>query len=199
MVRKDERWLNQSGLNLIRIVIGSYFVAVSLDLVSGVNQKALFLPFFPTNVADLIGSTILCVASFTFMLGLSLRQTALALALFVFCSSLIHNFLLLEFEDISAFWRDVALVCAIILNYSNMNRHELRRADLMRRRRVARVRKIRLPGEEVTPRRVASPAPETQAAPRQARPVLDLPSFMKPPADRADSHDRIDINLFANI
>ncbi|WP_299843766.1 hypothetical protein [uncultured Roseovarius sp.] len=199
MKRRDERWLNQQGLNLIRIVIGSYFVAVSLDMVTGVNQQALFLPFLPANIADLIGSTLLFVASIAFMLGISLRHTALILALFVFCSSLMQNFLLLEFEDISAFWRDVTLVCAIILNYSNMNRHEMRRAVLMRHRRAARVRKIRFPGAEVTPRRVTPPALKKPTEPRVARPVLDLPSFMKPPAERDNKNDAIDINLFANI
>ena len=49
--------------NLIRIVIGSYFAAVSLDLVNGVNQKAMFLPFMPETFADIVGSTILLVTS----------------------------------------------------------------------------------------------------------------------------------------
>ena len=229
MARKDERWLNQTGLNLIRIVIGSYFMAVSLDLVIGIDQTALFVPFMPFQVADLVGSTLLFVVSIAFMLGIRLRPTALVLALFVFCSSLMQNFLIAEFEDISAFWRDVTMVCAIILNYSNMNRREIRSADLIRRRRrVARIRKITMPGAEVTPRRVAPPGlakpatakpaepkpaepklaalkpaaenpASTRPAPRSTRPRLELPAFMRHPDQRDSRRDMMDINLFANI
>lgn len=199
MVHKDERWLNQTGLNLIRIVIGSYFVAVSLDLVIGVDQKALFLPVAPGVVADIVGSTLLFLTSVAFMTGFQLRITALVLALFIFCSSLVQNFLLAPVEDVSAFWRDVTLVCAIILNYSNMNRRELRRADLMRRRNLARSRKIRVICPDVTPRRVQPQAPVNPQVQKDARPVLQLPSFMKPPQERQGDRDLVDINLFANI
>ncbi|MEO3414163.1 hypothetical protein AAFO92_05855 [Roseovarius sp. CAU 1744] len=199
MVRKDDRWLNQTGLNLIRIVIGSYFAAVSLDLITGIDQKALFLPFVPMIAADVIGSTLLLLTSLAFMTGFYLRPTALILALFIFGSSLVQNFLLAPVEDISAFWRDVTLVCAIILNYSNMNRHELRRADLMRRRRIARVRKIPVYSAEVTPRRITPDAPQKPQPKREARPVLQMPSFMKHPKERQADRDLLDINLFANI
>lgn len=199
MVHKDERWLNQTGLNLIRIVIGSYFAAVSLDLVTGVDQNALFSPVIPALAADVIGSTLLFLTSVAFMTGFQLRSTALVLALFVFCSSLVQNFLLAPVEDISAFWRDVTLVCAIILTYSNMNRREMRRADLMRRRNLARARKIRVLGPEVTPRRVQPQAPTASEVQKDTRPVLQLPSFMKPPKERQGDRDIVDINLFANI
>ncbi|WP_306114387.1 MULTISPECIES: hypothetical protein [unclassified Roseovarius] len=199
MVPKDDRWLNQTGLNLIRIVIGSYFAAVSLDLVVGVDQKALFLPVAPGIMADVIGSTLLLLTSVAFMSGFQLRITALVLALFVFCSSLVQNFLLAPIEDVSAFWRDVTLVCAIILNYSNMNRREMRRADLMRRRNLARARKIRVIGPDVTPRRVQPQPPERPQSEKHARPALQLPSFMKHPQERQRDRDLVDINLFANI
>lgn len=199
VIHKDERWLNQTGLNLIRIVIGSYFAAVSLDLVVGVDQKALFLPLAPAIAADVIGSTLLFLASVAFMTGFQLRITALFLALFVFCSSLVQNFLLAPVEDVSAFWRDVTLVCALILNYSNLNRREMRRADLMRRRNHARARKIRVVGPDVTPRRVQPQAPAKPQAQKDPRPVLQLPSFMQPPQERQRDRDLLDINLFANI
>lgn len=201
MARNDKRWMNQTGLNLIRIVIGSYFMAVSLGLVTGVDQTALFAPFLPFAFADIIGSTVLFVASIAFMLGVALRQTALVLALFVFCSSLTQNFLIAEFGDISAFWRDLTMVCAIILTYSNMSRRETRCADLIRRRRrMARLRRVRMPGAEVTPRRVTPPGPAKPDAPAaKPAPRIDLPAFMRHPDLRGNGRDTVDINLFANI
>lgn len=197
MVRKDERWLNNSGLNLIRIVIGSYFAAVALDLVTGVEQGALFAAFAPPMVADLLGSTLLFVASLTFMTGIYLRMSALVLALFVFSSSLIQNFLLVEVENISAFWRDITLVCAVILNYSNLNRQDMRRADLMRYRMLVKQREARMPMADVKPRRVTPSVFSKPTARRSSRPALTLPSFMKNPAERRASGRWIDINGLA--
>ncbi len=199
MVRKDDRWLNQTGLNLIRIVIGSYFAAVSLDLAHGVDQKALLLPFLPATAADVIGSTLLLLVSLVFMLGRYLRPVGLVLALFIFCSSLVQNFLLAPVENVSAFWRDVTLVCAIILTYSNMNRHDLCRADLMRRRKRRQVRKVPVFSSSVTPRRVTPDAPAKPQPQAHARPTLELPAFMKTPQERQADRDYVDINLFANI
>ncbi len=62
MIGKEDRWLNQTGLNLIRIIIGSYFAAIALDLVIGVDQKAMFLLFLPVHVADFVSATLLSVA-----------------------------------------------------------------------------------------------------------------------------------------
>ncbi len=201
MHSKDERWLNQSGLNLIRIVIGSYFAAVALDLVLGVNQSALFAPFASPLFADLIGSTVLVVASLTFMVGYRLRLSALVLALFVFSSSLIQNFLISDVENVSAFWRDLTMVCAVILTYSNMSRQEMRRADLSRPRRIKRIRKIHMPGTAVTPRRVSPPAQQFRTSDRtaKARQKIKLPSFMRHPKERPLRAHPADINLFAEI
>ena len=66
-------------------------------------------------------------------------------------------------------------------------------------RRANRVRKIQMSDSEVMPRRVEPAVQEKPAAMRKARPAIELPSFMKPPAERNDSRDWIDNNLFANI
>ena len=198
MHSRDERWLNQSGLNLIRIVIGSYFAAVALDLVMGVDQKALFLPILRPIAADVIGSTVLVLVSLTFMTGVCLRLSALILALFVFCSSVVQNFVLADIENVSNFWRDLTMVCAVILTYSNMTPRDLRRANLARRARKKAVRRIRLPGDAVVPRRVQPPTLSAPKKPRETRLVLELPSFMQKPADRT-RRDMTDINLFAEI
>lgn len=199
MYTKDDRWLNQSGLNLIRIVIGSYFAAVGLDLVAGVDQRALFLPFTPPEVADVVGSTLLILASLTFMLGVCLRLSALVLALFVFSSSVAQNFLLVDVENVSDFWRDLTMVCAVILTYSNMTRLDIRRANLTRAARRKPVRKIHMPGAAITPRRVQPPKLVTPAEPRASRLVLELPTFMQRPTERRRDENKIDINLFAEI
>ncbi|RBI75147.1 hypothetical protein DQW77_05660 [Roseovarius sp. TE539] len=129
----DERWINQTGQNIIRVVIGSYFTAVSLDLISGVDQRALFATVLGPESADLIGSALLLGLSVAFMIGVTLRLTGLMLALFVFTSSLIQNFLAFEINNISDFWRDLTLVCAVMMSYSFITAKAEREASIVSR------------------------------------------------------------------
>ena len=113
-----DRWVEHTGRNVARIVIGSYFVAVSTGLVQGVDTGALFAPYLPTDLAEQAGAALLMAAAIVFMSGLVLRLSALMLALFVLFSSLAQNQFLFGAQGVSAYWRDVALVCAVLLSYS---------------------------------------------------------------------------------
>ena len=128
----SDRVLDQVGLNIIRIIIGSYFMAVSLDIVKGVRPDILLRPFMSNVQADLVGSSVLLLLSVLVMAGVCLRLAALSLALFVFSSSLLENFTTYAPENLSHFWRDVTLICAVILSYGNLDRAGLRRASALR-------------------------------------------------------------------
>lgn len=152
---KSERWLDHTGLNLIRIVIGSYFMAISLGLIGGFDQSAMFAPILPEAAARLVGTVLLFILAVGFMSGMFLRITALTLALFVLCSSVIENYLQLDTLIVSSFWRDLTLACAVLLCYSSLKRRELRKAALLMRRRGAwRARRGQSAG--VMPRRVCA-------------------------------------------
>ncbi|MEQ8291994.1 MAG: hypothetical protein RIA08_07300 [Roseovarius sp.] len=152
MTPKNERWLDHTGLNLIRIVIGSYFMAISLGLIEGVDHAALFAPLLDDQTARLAGMAVLFILSVVFMSGVALRITALTLALFILCSSVAQTFLGPEPMPLSSFWRDLALVCAVLMSYSTLRRQELRKAALIMRRRAARLKRGKF--TTVTPRRV---------------------------------------------
>jgi len=92
------------------------------------------------EAADLVGSTLLLGLSVAFMIGVSLRLTGLMLAVFVFTSSLIENFIVFEMSNISDFWRDLTLVCSVMLTYSFLSRQGVREASIV--------------GRSVRPRRV---------------------------------------------
>lgn len=127
MAHKTDRWFDHTGRSLIRIVIGSYFVAISTGLVHGVDRAALFSAIMTPPQAEQAGSATLMVLSIVFMSGLLLRLSALMLALFVLCSSLIQNQFLLGPIGFSAYWRDMALVCAILLTYAAQRPHGVRK------------------------------------------------------------------------
>lgn len=152
MAKKSERWLDHTGLNLIRIVIGSYFMAISLGLIRGVDQAAMFAHLLPEESALLAGTALLFILAVAFMSGLALRLSALMLALFVLCSSVIQNYLHFETLTVSAFWRDLTLSCAVLLCYSSLKRRELRKAGVLMRRNAWRIRRGRQ--AVVAPRRV---------------------------------------------
>lgn len=149
---KNERWLDHTGLNLIRIVIGSYFMAISLGLIQGFDHSALFTPVLDGKTARLVGMGVLLSLSLLFMSGIVLRRAALALALFILCSSVAENFLRPDPLPVSPFWRDLALVCAVLMSYSSLHRHELRKAALFMGRRASRIKHGKF--STVTPRRV---------------------------------------------
>lgn len=166
---KNERWLDHTGLNLIRIVIGSYFMAISIGLINGLDHTALFTPLLDAPTAQLAGTGVLFTLSLIFMSGVALRMAALTLALFILCSSAAGNFLSYDPQPMSAFWRDMALVCAVLMTYSSLRRHELRKAALIMRRRAARIKRGKF--SSVTPRRVSvqgKPASKSTAKARAA-------------------------------
>lgn len=173
---KNERWLDHTGLNLIRIVIGSYFMAISLGLITGVDQSALFRPWLDAQTAQLAGTGVLFSLSMIFMSGVFLRMAALTLALFVLCSSAVGSFLSFEPQPISSFWRDLALVCAVLMSYSSLRRHELRNAALLMRRRAARIKRGKF--STVTPRRVSVQGkPASKPAAKAARRHEKAPDY----------------------
>lgn len=59
MTFSKNHWIFVLAMNLIRIALGSYFIGVALDLIPGVNQRALFLPYMTYELADLVGSGLL--------------------------------------------------------------------------------------------------------------------------------------------
>ncbi|WP_306154615.1 hypothetical protein [Roseovarius sp. MMSF_3281] len=151
MDRRNQRWINHTGLNLIRIVIGSYFMALSLNLIDGVDHRAIFLSMIDPQKANLLGTVLLFGCAVAFMAGVELRLSSLMLAMFVLCSSVIDNLLHFHPGDISHFWRDLALTGGILLSYSTLKPADLRRASVVGRRYVSRVVKD---SASISPRRV---------------------------------------------
>lgn len=146
-----ERIIDMAGLSMIRIVIASYFTAVSLEIIDGVNPAALFLPFLPALPADLAGSALLLFLSLLLMTAICLRMAALSLALFVLSSSLMQNFIAYEVGNLTFFWRDLALISAVILSYASLDRVELRRASTL-----ARLVRAHHGGHSVRPHRITA-------------------------------------------
>lgn len=145
--------LNQSGQNIVRILIASYFIAVSLGMIPGTDGSVLAQQVFPDPAAKYIGNTVVFTLAYLVMMGIWLRPAALLLALTMFWSSYIANFGTDNTLDIGDFWRDLALIGALILTYAQSGpRATSRRAML---RWTPKARQIK-PDKTVMPRRIAS-------------------------------------------
>ncbi|MDA3859175.1 MAG: hypothetical protein PF480_13325 [Roseovarius sp.] len=185
--------IDQAGLNLIRIVIGSYFMALSIDLVAGLDPAAIFAPLMTPLAADILGSTVMFSLSASLMAGIELRLVALSLAIFVFSSSLAQNMLHVVPGSVSAFWRDLTLTCAVLLTYSSLSRPALRRASVLAHR--ARLRRLR--DKEVNPRRITLAARGKRPIQQEIRRALTGAKMMRRPRKEPDEPEIL--NIFANL
>lgn len=185
--------LGQSGQNLVRVVIASYFLAVALGLIPGTDASPLTAAILPEPYAVAASQTVIFVTAYLVLVGVWLRAAALLLANVLFWSSYIEN---VGTGDLEAFWRDLALIGALILTYTQtLPRAASRRAAL---RWTPRARRL-VPSQIVAPRRVvtvvrpvraterpapaasaaamASPAPAPEPTPASLAPVVRLASF----------------------
>jgi len=151
--------VDQIGINLLRIVTGTFFMAVALELVDGFDPAVLFRPVLDPALSGAAGAITLLTLAIWFMLGTALRLAALSLALFVLASSFTSNLIVSPIEDLSAFWYDLTLCCGVLLSYLTLDAPRLRRAAVFshqaRMRRVAAQRRVRprrvAPGKITTP------------------------------------------------
>lgn len=185
MKRAPAPVVDQIGLNLLRIVIGTYFMALALGLIEGFDSAALFRPLMGPAAAETVGATLLLSLAIWFMLGTALRLAALSLALLVLSSSFMTNFVVGPVENLSAFWYDLTLTCAVLLSYMALDTRNMRRASIFahraRLRRIAALRRIK-------PRPVSSPVSSGPAAAKTAS---------RRPRPKAFEED--ETNIFVNI
>src|SRR5690606_1081164 len=102
--------LGQSGQNLVRIVIASYFLAVAVGLIPGTDASPLTAAVLPEPYAAAVGQTVIFITAYLVLVGVWLRMAALLLATVLFCSSDIEN---TGSGLRQAFWRELAPVGAL--------------------------------------------------------------------------------------
>lgn len=145
--RTEDCNLSQNGQNLVRVVIASYFLAVALGLIPGTGALPLTEPFLPAPYAHAASTAIVFAAAYLVLIGVWLRLSALLLATVLFWSSYIEN---IGTGNLEGFWRDLALIGALILTYTQtLPRAAKRRTAFRWSRRVRHVTPTRI----VTPRR----------------------------------------------
>lgn len=113
------------GLNghfLIRLLIVSYFIALSIGLIDGTDMSMLTSPFLPALPASIAANAGVIALSALILFGVHRRIAALLLALCLFWCSYLGSLGHVGTVDVGAFWRDLALIGALLLTYSDGNR-----------------------------------------------------------------------------
>lgn len=160
--------LGATGRTLIRVVIAGYFVAGALGAVPGFDPAGLTGLFLPEPLAGYAGAGTVLTLSLLVLAGLALRPAALLLALTLFFSSFMNVVAQGATPPIGDFWRDLALICALLLTYNDATATGGR--SLLRR--LPTVRRIRPAADaNVTPRR---PVSEPRAEEGRKAPLIPL-------------------------
>jgi uncharacterized membrane protein YphA (DoxX/SURF4 family) len=129
---------------VLRMLIASYFVAVSLNLIPGTDLGILFAGVLPSPYDGATAAGLVFVLAFMVMIGYATRLAALLIALMTFYSSYLTMISLGVEEELGSFWRDLALIASLLLTYSEPAAGSRTRRHILRRM--------------VTPRRVLVPA-----------------------------------------
>lgn len=175
------------GQNLIRIILASYFMAAALGLITGPISTPIFATFMDAHLAQVTGGVVTFVTAFLLLCGTQVRAVALLLGLQTFWSSYLMVFGPQALGTIDVFWRDLALVAALMLTYLSRDRASQARAAIVRPHR--RVRPVGR-GAKVTPKRVVPTGkPAERTVPTRPMPTLvqSNPAPARPKPDPARS------------
>ncbi|MEO0467903.1 MAG: hypothetical protein AAF216_15295 [Pseudomonadota bacterium] len=103
-------WVSPRGM--MRLLVISYFVALALGWIGDTQMIDFMIPILPDEMAMMLMRGLILLLSALVLVGIGRRHAALVLALVVFFSSYTT---LYAGGDIGNFWRDLALIGALLM------------------------------------------------------------------------------------
>ncbi|MFT5868121.1 MAG: putative membrane protein YphA (DoxX/SURF4 family) [Paracoccaceae bacterium] len=140
--------------NLLRILIASYFLAVALQIIPGTDLTILTGIIAPDQTSEALAAMIVFGLSYLVMIGVWMRGAALLLGVMTFFASYLTMLELGLEDELGSFWRDLALIAALMLTYSDNEPRGHRLQTIMRKRIIPR---------RVMPSGLASAVPQPAA------------------------------------
>jgi hypothetical protein len=110
--------LHRTGQRLVRTTIAAYFLAIALGLLPGTGIDALTSLLLPEPAAGLLGTAISTMLAGLIVAGRHVRAAALSLSTLLFWSSYVNMLQLGPSNWLGHFWRDLALLAALLLTSS---------------------------------------------------------------------------------
>ena len=165
---------------LVRMLLTSYFVALSVDLIAFPPGKAFVAEIMPANLAAPAYTMFLFGTALLILLDQHTRAATLLLSIFIL-SAAFHAYVLPEQgKDFAAFWKELTLVAALILCYAETDPRHRRRNGLIRFSRRIRPRRIVIQAAPMPRRQRELPNPSARLF-----------------SGKADIDDALEENLFA--
>lgn len=125
--------LSEAAQTTIRMLIASYFIAAAAGSIPGSDTAALFSPFLPDPIDRIVGAGLVLIFAVMVMLGRQTRAAALLLGLITFYASYVQLIQQGVEQVLGIFWRDMALVAALMLTYGGDRQQARERLGLDRR------------------------------------------------------------------
>lgn len=111
--------VNKTAQAVLRLIIGSYFLAVALNLIPGTDLGILFSGVMAAPYDSALAMGLVFALAFMVMLGHATRVAALVMALITFYASYLTMLSLGVADELGSFWRDLALIAALLLTYTD--------------------------------------------------------------------------------
>jgi len=108
-----------SGHSVVRLLIVSYFMALAIGLIPGTDIAILADPFMPWIAARVLTGAAVFVLASLILFGIQRRAAALLLAVVIFWASYVTMLSAEGAQVLGGFWRDLALIGALILTYAD--------------------------------------------------------------------------------
>ncbi|MDG4650347.1 hypothetical protein P6F26_18025 [Roseibacterium sp. SDUM158017] len=122
--------LSEAAQTTLRMLIASYFIAAASGSIPGSDTAVLFSPVLPAPLDRIAGSSVVMALSIMVMIGSRTRLAAMLLGLMTFCASYLHMVDLGLERVLGFFWRDMALIAALMLTYGGDRAQARRRLGL---------------------------------------------------------------------
>jgi|GEM_PF-1653704 len=119
-VSLNQRQMQEIAHATARVLIASYFVASAAGLIVDPNSMGQFLSL--SAVPDYLrwpNAGFQLVAALAIMFGFQTRLASALLALYIFWSSFILNYVPTDPVALGAFWRDLAMIGGLLLLFSH--------------------------------------------------------------------------------
>lgn len=109
--------LNEAGQTTLRMLIASYFIAAAIGSIPGADTGVLFAAFLPGPMDQIVGASLVFLLATMVLIGAKTRLAALLLAILTFYASYVHLIQIGAENALGTFWRDMALIAALMLTY----------------------------------------------------------------------------------
>lgn len=158
----------------VRMLIASYFMATAIGSIPGADTGALLAPLLSEPLSRVIAGSLVFTLATMVLIGKQTRLAALILGLLTFYASYLQMVQIGIDHVLGAFWRDMALVAALMLTYGGPVKAPPPPAPTtitIRRiaRRAERARQMGAPHQPIAP--VLHAEPEASIVPVRAEDV----------------------------